>query len=123
MHAKVWLPAREREAIQLNLVRLDPLGRHSHLEIKHVGNMRAAWEALAAAWKLRAPVPAQLLPLKASAEAIEQSRRAPREQQNSYVFYGRRDSEKLPPAAVLGEHPVMAALGDWFDSSRRLAEE
>jgi|GEM_PF-379276 len=54
--------AQQDEAV-LNLFRLDPLGRHAPVSLEAVGDLAAAWRAVAAAQSLRTEPPATLLAL------------------------------------------------------------
>jgi tetratricopeptide (TPR) repeat protein len=61
------LPAKLRNEVALNQVRLDPLQRHGHAQATYVTDLAGFWNALAAAEKLQPPPPGPLLPLTASA--------------------------------------------------------
>jgi len=67
----VHLPAAECDSVQLNILRLDPLGRHSTFEAGRMVDLAAAWNATETAAKLRKTAePAALYPLTGSVEEM-----------------------------------------------------
>jgi tetratricopeptide (TPR) repeat protein len=61
------LPAKLRNQVVLNQLRLDPLQRHGQAQATDVTDLAGLWNALAAAETLQPPAPGPLLPLTASA--------------------------------------------------------
>ncbi len=84
---KLRLPAAERDEVQLNLLRLDPLGRHSSFEFERVSNMGTAWTAMENAAKLRKPAPASLYPLAASADEIQHQQEEVAKNPGKQMYY------------------------------------
>ncbi len=68
---ELLLPASERNAIALNIARLDPFAKHASLDLNGVTNYAEIWTILSAADKRRLPRPTDLYPLKAAAKEIE----------------------------------------------------
>jgi len=63
----VRLPQATQDAALLNLVRLDPLGRHGSRELEQMSDLRGLWAAFEAAGKLQPdPAATDLYPLAAS---------------------------------------------------------
>ena len=116
---KVRLPAAERDAIQLNLLRLDPLGRHSSFEFNHVSDLGAAWTAMENAAKLRKPEPESLYPLAASAEEIkkqsEEGANNPGRQMYYYNSFRSRKAE--PPGKKIAGQSLVQMLDQLFVSA------
>ena len=71
----IFLPAEERDAIAMNLLRLDPLRRHSGIPTG-VRNIREIWPLLVRADELRPERPDSLLKLTASAEKMNEEESA-----------------------------------------------
>ncbi len=65
------LPARERDEIAFNILRLDPLQRHAHAGFERVTDLNRLWNAVADTASHQPPVADNLMPLDASKAAME----------------------------------------------------
>ena len=111
---KVRLPAAERDAIQLNILRLDPLGRHSHFDGEGIVDLRAGWAALEAAGRAQIPDPKQLYPLAASARAIAEEEKNPSPRRRTTFASANLDRQETDPAKMVAEHPFVEDLNEAF---------
>ena len=73
LRTKLLLTSDERNAIALNLARLDPYSRDSALPLQGVTDLAALWTILSEADKRYTPTPSELYPLNAAAKALSQS--------------------------------------------------
>ncbi len=69
--AQIYLPAKLRNQVALNQIRLDPLQRHSHPDATNVTDLAGLWNTVAAAKSLAPAPPGPLLPLTASAAELK----------------------------------------------------
>jgi len=123
---RMRLPAAERDAIQFNLLRLDPLGRHSDFEFNRVSDLRAAWTAMENAAKLRKPAPESLYPLAASAEAITKQQEEAVKNPGRRTFYqgGLISSRKEEtPGKKISEQNLVGLLNQLFLYAPQLYRE
>lgn len=98
------LTSEEVDDVALNILRLDPLGRHTGRDFSRVHDLAAAWKAIEAANKLMPEPVTKLLPLTASAA---------------------RGSEVGGDEAMMFEEDMMGMLGEATESSspgRMIAE-
>lgn len=107
------LSTADRDRVAFNILRLDPLGRHSSASLETVTNLRQLWEAVEAAAKFRTPAPTRLLVLPASRDAVEKqerdaSQQAPMDRYTRY--YGSRGEGSGTPAEVLSRHQLIQAI-------------
>ncbi len=65
------VPAKERDEISFNIIRLDPLSRHATADFSHVSDLVGLWNAIATATTHQPPVITDLYPLTASKVALE----------------------------------------------------
>ena len=111
---KQQLPQAARDAVALNLLRLDPLRRHTHAELDQVSNLKDLWEAASKAASLTPPKPKSLYPLKASAEELTKpkSQQGPEQNFHSNIsFHGFPGGEGFAsPGQAIAEHKVVKAL-------------
>jgi tetratricopeptide (TPR) repeat protein len=73
----VRLPAAQRDDIGLNILRLDPLSRHSHASLEGISDLRRVWEVVAAGQKLRPTQPKSLYQLTASQAELKKQPGSP----------------------------------------------
>lgn len=65
--AQIRLPAADRDAAVLALMRLDPLGRHVQMDVSEVSTLKGVWEGTARIQSLRPPpLPKKLYDLEAT---------------------------------------------------------
>ena len=116
LNGKIRLPSAERDAIQFNLLRLDPRGRHSSFEFSRITNLREAWTAMEAAAKTRKPVPQSLYPLAASTEEIarlkKESARHPEMMVRDYFPGDFR--EDITPGKQIAAEGIVGQFNQWF---------
>lgn len=67
---QILLPARQRDEIVFNILRLDPLQRHSNPNYEEVADVRRLWDAVDAATKLQPAPSTHLFELTASKIAL-----------------------------------------------------
>ena len=73
------LPAAERDEALLNVLRLDPLRRHTSPGLTKVRDLKSLWATVEAAQPLRPEKPAALYPLKAGAAEMDKQAAAAEE--------------------------------------------
>jgi len=107
------LPAAERDDIVFNILRLDPLGRHTSANLGTVSDLQRLWTAVETAAKFQVKAPTALLPLPASREEVEKQERAAKSQPDrlfgSYTSYS--GSSAASPGQALAQHQLLAAIG------------
>jgi tetratricopeptide (TPR) repeat protein len=124
---KAFLPAKERDAVALNILRLDPQQKHVTAGFNSVTNLRALWAGLEVAVKFqKPPVPPVLLPLPASRLVIEKEEAV--SPARGY-FGGDRDAELseyggrygskriVSPGQVLADYTILSSLSRLYDMS------
>lgn len=108
------LPAAERDDIAFNILRLDPLGRHTSANLEAVSDLRGLWIAVEAAAKFQVKAPTTLLPLPASREEVERQERVAKAQPNqffdSYTHYSSRGNTPASPGQALARHQLLTAI-------------
>jgi tetratricopeptide (TPR) repeat protein len=108
------LPATERDDIVFNILRLDPLGRHTSANLGAVSDLRRLWTAVEDAAKFRVKAPTTLLPLPASREEVEKQERAaktqPNQSFNTLARYSAGGSPAASPGQALAQHQLIAAI-------------
>lgn len=85
---RVTRPLKEMQALQLTILKLDPLGHHSDLTILK-GNLAEFWKIRNTALALQPPLPEMILPLKANVQRIENE-----EDKEASSFYSANESLK-----------------------------
>ncbi len=110
------LPAAERDGIAFNILRLDPLGRHTSPDIGTVWDLRRLWTAVEATTKFQVKTPATLLPLPASREAIEKQEQEAKGQtepsMSYYTHYSFAGRTAASPGEAMAQHQLIAAIGE-----------
>ena len=71
---QVLVPARERDPVAFNILRLDPLHRHTQATFENVTDLAGLWQAAAAATALQSPSATNLMTLTASKLAREKTK-------------------------------------------------
>ncbi len=127
LHDEHPLPPAERDEIALNILRLDPLGRHAQADVQTVGDLRRLWAVAEVAAGFAVSPPATLLPLAASRAELERQGRSSRqeEMENQYRDYDFGPNLRGPekPGKVLARHKLLAAIGILADTSGSLGLE
>ena len=125
----IRLPAKERDRIAFNMLRLDPLQRHARVSLGKVSDLAGLWNAIEAGQKRRPPVVSTLYPLPASRAALEESGKAANEsmrRQRMYSSYRSMsgESDEMTPARAISETPFVRVAAELFAGNNgSLAEE
>jgi tetratricopeptide (TPR) repeat protein len=121
------LPVAERDDIALNILRLDPLGRHGSPDLTSAGDLRRLWLALDTAAKFRTKLPATLLPLTASGAEIEKQEREMKNSRNRFddfrIRIAGRSGDGITPASVFQQHTLLNAIGNLISISSQFGSE
>jgi tetratricopeptide (TPR) repeat protein len=100
----VRMAPSERDNIALNILRLDPGQRHAHADLRRISDLRALWNAVEAANKLRPTLPASIYPLASSKAAIEKQEtsgaRSNRHRFVDYMEFGLRGQRQNPGVTI-----------------------
>lgn len=119
--AQTHLPASLRNSCALNIIRLDPRGKHASLELGGVTDLAAIWEELERRAGDFPSSPGDLYPLKASAEALASMADDPAGASTyqsimSSNRYAPSRTERAP-AAIFSTQPFTQAAGNFIQSS------
>jgi tetratricopeptide (TPR) repeat protein len=111
----VRLSMAQRDELVLNILRLDPISRHSSISVETVSDLRRLWLAVAEGQKLR-PVPAKLLyPLTASQVELQRAAKpatdAGEVDADLFTPHQFRSKAGLTPAAVLRQNTFVQTAG------------
>lgn len=112
---RIQLPPRDRDAVTLNQIRLDPNHRHVRPRYDQVYELSALWEVIAAAEERRVSTPDTLYPLTASAR--ENARRKDdhiRRTFYSHNLYGKA----VGPAEAISRQAVVQAVIQFMSAAR-----
>ena len=119
------LPAAERDAVILNLLRLDPLGRRGNTDLAGISDLRALWQAVEAAQRFRPATPKSLLPLPASKAALEAKAKDPKNRQDmmrvrmqmEQFNYTSRNEVNLTPAKAVSQQKLIQMISQFLGNS------
>lgn len=118
---RAFLPQDERDAIRLEMFKLDPLGRHARVDLDEVGDLRKLWAAIQAAPRLKVETPKRLLPLVASAARIKEAAKGRRGEEGGVWSYGRyfdSQTRQVPePGVVIAGNDVVRQILDLMETS------
>jgi tetratricopeptide (TPR) repeat protein len=105
---RIYLAPDVRDAAALNLMRLDPLGRHVSDDVGAVRDLKGLWAVAAKAVSMRTPPPKSLMPLPASAA----------EMRKNGALQVERPADDTPqtPGAVLAGTRALSAVGEILDA-------
>lgn len=116
------LPLEVRDRATLNLVRLDPLGKHGSADVSGVWDLAALWRVMEANAVDRPTPPESAYPLRASAAQLERERKAQEEflakaggsgpvvrAPRRVTWGGDEDGPMASPADAVARHVVVAA--------------
>ena len=121
------LPAAERDDIFLNILRLDPLRRHTSANPERIGDLRKLWTATETASKFETKTPTTLLPMPASRDEVEKQERAAKGQPNQMFGgypssrYARDHEAGLSPGRALSRHPLLQAIAGLMSGAEEFA--
>jgi tetratricopeptide (TPR) repeat protein len=107
----VFQHAPERDAVVFNLLRLDPLGRHTHPSFENVSDLAALWSNVAIAAGKRPAKPESLYPLPASKAQVEKQAAQASEQDRDmeYRFRSQELEENITPGKAIGQNGFVRA--------------
>lgn len=110
-------PIEVRDNAYLNLVRLDPLGRHTYGVVNQIVDLRALWPILESNRSYHKPAPDSIYPLKASAQRMSELEKLSSDGIgiSRRLFITDRDEPASTPAEVLSNHEVFDAVADLID--------
>lgn len=119
---QVFLSRADQDAVALNLLRLDPQQRHVTSDLNQVADLRALWQAVAAAGKLQRPERATVYPLAASKTAVEKreqsAARHDRWASRQSLFAWGYEKQGLPsPGQVLAQHSLLRGVAEVMDAT------
>lgn len=105
--SQLRLPSGDRSSVALNLLRLDPLGRHGSPSFREVKDLRVLWDAVADAAKLQIDKPKSLYVLAASKAQLEKKEQTSEGRER--MLYSRQDNEreKMSPARAILQNPIV----------------
>ena len=114
------LPMEDTDTVALNLLRLDPLGRHGNgNNLGNVKDLRALWNAVEAAAKLLPPPVESLYPLAASKAKLEKEESEKKGRGGPGYFGSQfggndggffRNASRLQPAMIIMQNHFIAAV-------------
>jgi len=117
------LPVAERDNVALNILRLDPLGRHASANLETVSDLRRLWSAVEKASKFQVQPATALLPLPASREAVEKEERETKNQshrEGGYYYSSREGGAPGSPGEVLSNHRLIMAIAGLMSGPDRM---
>ena len=112
----VAMPSQQRDSITFNILRLDPLGRHSQPDFRHVADLSGLWNAMQAAAGKRIAAPPPLLTPPARKAAIDKQNADPaRRQRFEFQNEADDDSKNLTPGGAVGQTDYVRIAGELLD--------
>jgi hypothetical protein len=109
----VFQSTTERDAVVFNLLRLDPLGRHTHPSFEVVSDLAVLWRNVATAAEKRPAKPESLYPLPASKAQVErqaaQASEQNRDMEMEYRFRSHELEESITPGKAIGQNGFVHA--------------
>ena len=116
----VFQSAPERDAVVFNLLRLDPLGRHTHPSFEVVSDLAALWRNVAIAAEKCPAKPESLYPLPASKAQVEkqavQAGEQDRDMEMEYRFRSHELEERITPGKAIGQNGFVRAAQELLGS-------
>jgi tetratricopeptide (TPR) repeat protein len=114
----VFQPAPERDAVVFNLLRLDPLGRHTHPSFENVSALATLWHNVEIAAGKRPAKPESLYPLPASKAQVEKQAAQASEQDRDreYRFGSQELEENITPGKAIGQNGFVRAAQELLGS-------
>ena len=111
INSHVFQSAPERDTIVFNLLRLDPLGRHTHPSFENVSDLATLWRNVAIAAEKRPAKPESLYPLPASKAQVEKQAAQASEQDRDmeYRLRSQELEENITPGKAIGQNGFVRA--------------
>jgi tetratricopeptide (TPR) repeat protein len=121
----VRLSPADRDQAAFNVIRLDPLGRHSSPNLGRVSDLRGLWNALEAAQEVHPKPAKELYPLKASAVAMEaaEHKKQPNSRFRMRTYFSGSELGTSKPADALAQNSFIRVAGELLDQSARAMME
>ncbi len=110
----ILMPGSEKDAIAVNLIRLDPAQRHSSVSFESASDIPKLWTALSNARQSLPKKPATVYPLAASAERLQKKPESAR-MRSRYEYMEER--EQVAPSRVLLQNVFIQAAAQILDHS------
>jgi tetratricopeptide (TPR) repeat protein len=108
----VPVPPQKRDEIVFNLIRLDPLQRHTNPNFGDVTDVRRLWDAVAAASKLQPTPSTNLFELTASKIALQNRARAADPNTSTFMSADQQNqNQNLSPGQAIAQTPFIALAG------------
>ncbi|HTR42916.1 MAG TPA: tetratricopeptide repeat protein [Pseudomonadales bacterium] len=110
---QIMVSPEAKEDIALNILRLDPLQRHTSADFKGVTDLARLWNAAAVAEQFQPKPVSNLFPLTASKVAMEKNPDNSNERTRFMeVMRSRNESQGLTPARAIAETPFLRLSGE-----------
>ena len=111
---QTFVPSAQKEEVAFNILRLDPLGRHSCPDFSSVSDLARLWNAAARAASLRPKPVSHLFPLTASAAAWQKRVNSATEQTRDELTAEEfeRGNRGFTPASAVAETPYVNFAGE-----------
>jgi tetratricopeptide (TPR) repeat protein len=123
----VFQSATERDAVVFNLLRLDPLARHTHPSFENVSDLAALWRNVAIAAGKCPAKPESLYPLPASKAQVEkqaaQASEQDRDLEMEYRFRSHELEESITPGKAIGQNGFVRAAQELLSREASSAME
>jgi tetratricopeptide (TPR) repeat protein len=109
----VLMPAKERDEMTFNILRLDPLQHHASPGFQHVSDLTRLWDAVANAASRRSSPVSDLFALTASKIALEKKGENANEQffQGRFMEQMQQQREGLSPAGAVAQTVFVRLAG------------
>lgn len=119
----VFLPTKDRDQVILNIMRLDPLHRHSSPSLELVSDLPGLWRQMAEAAARQPVKPESLYPLAASKAALEKQKekKSGRDRMDFYSNYV-GSQESLSPGKAISENGFVRAAAQIIGDSANSLE-
>lgn len=114
--AQMRLPTADREAAALNLLRLDPLRRHSHAMLGEVRDLRALFTRIEAVRAAFPAEPATVYPLRASREKLERDAKGSPVSWSAYSMHSDESGKPVSASNVVRQHGFFTSLAEVVDA-------
>lgn len=115
-------PSAERDNAILNIIRLDPLQRHTYANYSEVTHLRALWQALSLANDQRVPQPETVYPLTASTAKLKEEESGARPDPMNRFDFGMPffdDGTRSDPAHVVAQSAFVSIAIQILNQARQ----
>jgi tetratricopeptide (TPR) repeat protein len=110
----------DRDRITFNILRLDPLMRHAHVDVSNVSDLAALWRAAEQALRLQLKAEREIYALRATKERLERVEKTLAEAGQSadrFGSYYRPDEGFTTPGELLAQTSLLRAAATLIDSA------